>query len=137
MKNKFKFDLDDYEEEYDDFFEKENTEVDSGEIIEDNTVDYDNFNEVSEFSNYDYNDNTDDNTNDEISSLDKRNLNIDLSLIYKCFSSIGVIIAIILISVFITKGEFNNLFTYILLLVGSFMFGYFFMFLFDKYKENN
>ncbi len=60
-----------------------------------------------------------------------------LSLISKCFSIIGVIIAIILIAYFIVIGQFQNLILYILGLIASFFFGWFFMYFLVKFTENN
>lgn len=136
-----KFDLDYEDDTFDDFFDKDDTEVVSEEIIEDNTEDeydeYEKFKEVSEIS---YIEEIDDNNNDNDTHINYERPNIDtnyLSLIYKWFSRTGVVIAVILMAIFITNGDFLGFFKYILLLVGSFMGGYLFMFLFDKYKESN
>jgi len=60
-----------------------------------------------------------------------------LSLISKWFSILGVVIAIILIAYFIVMGQFQNLILYILGLIVSFFFGWFFMYFLVKFTENN
>ena len=58
-----------------------------------------------------------------------------LSIFSTWFSRIGVAIAIILIAVFIVKGQFENLLLYIMGLIASFFFGYFFMYILVKYGD--
>ena len=59
-----------------------------------------------------------------------------LSFFWTWFRRLGIVIAVILIAYFITKGMFKDLFQYILLLVVSFFFGFGFMALINRVMEN-
>ena len=59
-----------------------------------------------------------------------------LAIFWIWFRRIGIIIAVILIAYFITKGLFKDLFMYILLLVGSFFFGFGFMAVLTRVLDN-
>ncbi len=59
-----------------------------------------------------------------------------LAIFWIWFRRIGIIIAVILIAYFITKGLFKDLFMYILLLVGSFFFGFGFMAVLTSLLDN-
>ncbi len=59
-----------------------------------------------------------------------------LSTFSKWFRIFGIIIAIILCAYYIAMGYFKDLFYYLLLLVGSFFFGYFFVYLLEKYLSH-
>ena len=59
-----------------------------------------------------------------------------LSMFLVIFKWIGVAIAIILIAYFITQGNMKSLLMYIIGLVFAFFFGYFFMFILNKFTED-
>lgn len=59
-----------------------------------------------------------------------------LSVFWIWFRRIGIIIAIILVAYFITKGMIKDLFLYFLLLVVAFVFGFGFMAIINKFMEN-
>lgn len=136
-KKKFSFDLDDYDDEFLNEDEESSEEL-VGESIdfdsEENYNDFNNIIEVEDSNGMEVDEIEDDETRQYTdNSLDVFNL----SIFYTWFTRIGIGIAVILMALFITKGDFLSLFKYVLLLIGSFFAGYFAMFLFDKLKENN
>lgn len=58
------------------------------------------------------------------------------STIWTWFCRVGIFLAVVLCAYYITEGKFTDLLCYLFLLVGAFFFGYGFMFVFYKYKEN-
>lgn len=134
--SKFKFDLDEYDDDFDDVFNDSN-DIDTADDNISEDVEYSKFNQIMDEDNnldveeVEYND---DETPKENIIYKSNDTNI-LSNIYKWFSRIGVFIAVVLIALFITNGDISSLVKYILLLVFSFGLGYCAMFLYDKYKE--
>lgn len=53
------------------------------------------------------------------------------------FGIFGIIIAIVLILIFIVTLQFKSLALYLITLIGSFFFGYGFMYLLDRFTSNN
>lgn len=101
--------------------------------------DYSKFNTISEVEYED--DNDDEEVKEEKEEVKKNSeensgLLSFLSIFSTWFSRLGVAIAIILIAVFIVKGQFDNLLLYIIGLIASFFFGYFFMYILVKYGGN-
>ena len=101
--------------------------------------DYEKFNQIDNDydATYDVEDDDSDNNNNDSynNSHDNSNFISILSIFSTWFTRIGVVIAIILIAFFIVKGQFNNLLLYIIGLIASFFFGYFFMFILVKYGD--
>ena len=58
-----------------------------------------------------------------------------LSIFLVVFKWLGIAIAVVLIAYFITQGRIKSLLLYILGLVVAFFFGYFFMFLLNRFTE--
>ena len=131
------------EEEYNNFF-KVDDDYDNVSYIT-NTDDEDNyadFIKVQKVETDDYNDSEDEDEEedkDDTSSYytyDDNSIYKFLSIFIVVFKWIGVAIAIILISYFITQGNIKSLLMYILGLVIAFFFGYFFMFILNKFTED-
>lgn len=60
-----------------------------------------------------------------------------LSIISKWFIRIGIVIGVILLVYFITIGKFMSAFLFLLGLIVSYFFGYFFMFCLDRLTAMN
>lgn len=105
------------EEEYNNFFKVDDDFSDDSEIYDD---DYTN----------DYEEDKDYNKKREDSPLYKF-LNIFLVV----FKWLGIAIAVVLIAYFITQGKIKSLLLYILGLIVSFFFGYFFMYILNRFNE--
>lgn len=106
------------EEEYNNFFKVDDDLSDTdGAYVEDYSNDYveDNYNSSKKH---------------EDNSLYKF-LNIFLVV----FKWLGIAIAVVLIAYFITQGKIKSLLLYILGLIISFFFGYFFMYILNKFSE--
>lgn len=137
--SKFKFDLDEYDDDFDDVFNDSNDIGTFSENKIEEDSDYNKFNQIIEdeidtdIEEVDYDEDDNDKKDIPTKSFD---FNI-LSNFYKWFLRIGIFIAIVLIALFITNGDILGLFKYLLLLIVSFGLGYMVMFLYDKYKESN
>lgn len=115
----------DEEKEYEEFFKVNEKEE------EDKTTKYETKNEKETFVDVESDD-------DEVEYNDENSTFMKILSIFSVwFSRLGIAIAIILIAVFISQGKFKSLLLYILCLVVSFFFGYFFMFLLTHFTENN
>ena len=132
MRRKKEFEL----EEYDDYdFDYENLNNTSYDYS-----DYETFNQID--NNYE-----DDSIDEEVvgeethtkkaDSYESNNFISILSIVSTWFIRIGIAIAIILIAFFVVKGQISNLLLYIVCLIASFFFGYFFMFILVKYGNND
>ena len=132
MRRKKEFEL----EEYDDYdFDYENLNNTSYDYS-----DYETFNQID--NNYE-----DDSIDEEVvgeethtkkaDSYESNNFISILSIVSTWFIRIGIAIAIILIAFFVVKGQISNLLLYIVGLMASFFFGYFFMFILVKYGNND
>ena len=121
----------DKEKEYEEFF-KVNEDEEEFTEEEVKTTKYETKNEKDTFVDVESDDEDEVEYNDENSTFMKI-----LSIFSVWFSRLGIAIAIILIAVFISQGKFKSLLLYILCLVVSFFFGYFFMFLLTHFTENN
>ena len=162
-KNKeFELDLEEYiDEDYDENFYNEN----NSKTLSAEEEEYNNFFTVDDDYDTDYVDNTDDEDSYaefikvHDTQIEEDNSNEDdededdedgspyytydsdngiykfLSMFLVIFKWIGVAIAIILIAYFITQGNMKSLLMYIIGLVFAFFFGYFFMFIFNKFNE--
>lgn len=138
LKNKLSFDLDDYD---DDVFEGEYEDIEEQSFeddvvdTEENSTDYD----YSEYIKIEDDEDTEADDND-IFQYQDNNSSIKkqyLSIAYKVVTRVGLVISIILLSMFITNGEIMNCIKFVILLVVSFFVGYISMLLYDKLKENN
>ena len=106
------------EEEYNNFFKVDDD-------LSDTDDDY-----VEDYSNDYVEDNYNSSKKHEDNSLYKF-LNIFLVV----FKWLGIAIAVVLIAYFITQGKIKSLLLYILGLIISFFFGYFFMYILNKFSE--
>ena len=160
-KNKeFELDLEEYiDEDYDENFYNEN----NSKTLSAEEEEYNNFFTVDDDYDTDYVDNTEDEDSyaefikvqDAQIEEDTSNADDDdedgspyytydsdngiykfLSMFLVIFKWIGVAIAIILIAYFITQGNIKSLLMYIIGLVFAFFFGYFFMFILNKFTED-
>ena len=137
--------LDDYEEEEaeldDEYFYSVNNNYDSEDLEEENDNDYMNVFDATDYEDDDEEEeeNDDDNSNNEYEyssdGVAPSAINV-LSLFSTWFIRIGVIIMVILLAYFITQGRVKTLFLYIAGLIISFIFGYIFMFLLNKFVDN-
>ena len=126
------------EEEYNNFF-KVDDDYDANYVV--NTENEDNYEEFVKVQKVESDDDYDDNSEDEEETnpyytYDDNSIYKFLSIFIIVFKWIGVAIAIILISYFITQGNMKSLLMYILGLVIAFFFGYFFMFILNKFTED-
>lgn len=132
-------DLSDEEEEYNNFF-KVDEDYDANYVTNtDDEDNYENFIKVEKVESNDYEDYDDEDDEEETNSYytyDDNSIYKFLSIFIVVFKWIGVAIAIILISYFITQGNMKSLLMYILGLVFAFFFGYFFMFILNKFTED-
>ena len=118
--------LDDYEgyKDIDDDIEEAETEEE---------INYDEFNTPNDFDvEEDYKDGEELSFEKEIDDLEKNGKYDGLITFFKWFGVVGIIIALILIAYFITKGNISGLFFYILLLVISYYLGYYVTYALDK-----
>ena len=135
-------DLSAEEEEYNNFF-KVDEDYDSNYVV--NTDDEDNYEDFIKVQDdktekyYDSIDEDNDSSDEESHSFytyDNKNIYKFLSIFISIFKWVGVAIAVVLISYFITQGNIKSLLIYILGLVFAFFFGYFFMFILNKFTED-
>ena len=131
--------LEDYEG-YKDIDDDENE--DDEEIKVDAEINYDDFNKPNDFDiEADYEEEqqqlTFNTKKEKIKTRFTYENTRSLVSFFKIYGFIGIIIALILISYFITKGNFTGLFLYILLLIGSYFLGYFVMSALDKPKTED
>ena len=139
MNNKEDFGLDEYERTQHDIDE----DYDSNYVV--NTDDEDNYEDFIKVQDdktekyYDSIDEDNDSSDEESNSFytyDNKNIYKFLSIFISIFKWVGVAIAVVLISYFITQGNIKSLLIYILGLVFAFFFGYFFMFILNKFTED-
>ena len=139
-KNYDEFDtIDDYYEEEDDAnFFRSSIETDLSDVR------YEDFNKVNEVEDDDdeyeeivvENKKTSSSKKSSTSIMENDSFISILSVFWTWFRRIGIVIAVILIAYYITKGMFKDLFLYILMLVVAFFFGFGFMALINKVMEN-
>ncbi len=131
----------------DDYYEDEGDNFFSQTIGSDlSDVRYEDFNKVNDYDDdYDEDDDTEEittktthkkRTSSSNSLIQNEGLMDFLSFFWTWFRRLGIVIAVILIAYFLTKGMFKDLFLYILLLVASFFFGFGFMAVINKVMEN-
>ena len=129
-------DVDSTEKEYNDFLKanQNNDEYSYEDIYYEDEADYDNFTKVEAVDSKDLDDDSDE---DEIEEEYKDNSSLMkyLEIFSVWFRRLGIVIAVILIAVFITRGEMKNLLLYFLGLVASFIFGYGFMYILNIINE--
>lgn len=132
-------DLDDYYED-DEVFYNQTIEKDLSDVR------YEDFNKAEEIIIED-DDDEDENvaikktttkkkTSVETRLIENEGLMEGLSIFWLWFRRIGIVIAVILVAYYITKGLFKDLFMYILLLVVSFFFGFGFMAILTRVMDN-
>lgn len=124
------------EEEYENFFKVDNEPANytydvSSTDDESNYSDFINVREYDDSDEESFSDEDDDVQN----CKEKNDFMYYLSFFSTWFRRIGIAIAVVLIAVFISQGKMKTLLLYILGLVASFFFGYFFMFLLNKFTE--
>lgn len=130
-------DIDNTEKEYNDFLKanQSNDEYSYEDIYYEDESDYDNFTKVKTVDPKELKSDLDDDYEIEEEYKDNSSLMRFLAIFSVWFRRIGVVIAVILIAVFITRGEMKNLLLYILGLVASFIFGYGFMYILNIINE--
>ena len=132
-------DLDDYYED-DEVFYNQTIERDLSDVR------YEDFNKAEEIIIEDEDDDDDDDaikqtttkkkTSVETRLIENEGLMEGLSIFWLWFRRIGIVIAVILVAYYITKGLFKDLLMYILLLVVSFFFGFGFMAILTRVMDN-
>ena len=119
--------LSEEEEEYNNFFKVDN----------DYSTNYDIYVDANTEDDYDTEDDESDEEEDPAYTYDSSSpLYKFLSLFLVVFKWLGIAIAVVLIAYFITQGKIKSLLLYILGLVVAFFFGYFFMFLLNRFTED-
>lgn len=142
--------LDNYEEDfYNENVLDESDYKNFNQIDDDYNISYvNNYSDENDYDNFSKVQDVDDNSsNDNEISLDEESSkkyytyddNVSLFKYLSIFSTVfkwlGIAIAVVLIAYFITQGNIKSLLLYILGLIISFFFGYFFMFLINKYTN--
>lgn len=126
------------EEEYKNFFkveEDEDTDYSYDVPLADDESNYNDFIKIREYDDSDDEDDDDEDEEDIKRYNEKNGIMYYLGLFLTWFRYIGIAIAVVLIAVFISQGKMKTLLLYILGLVAAFFFGYFFMFLLNKFTE--
>ena len=146
MKKRKDFELDLEEYIDDDYYDDDENfyNVNNNEDLTDEEEEYNNFFKV------DADDSTDYNSYEEASIVEEDEEEVDpaytydstsplykfLAMFLVVFKWLGIAIAIVLIAYFITQGRIKSLLLYILGLVIAFFFGYFFMFILNRFTED-
>lgn len=149
--------LDDYDE-YDESDDVKEEETLGNAIVKDfSDVSYDDFNkaiDVNDDDDDDYDefaeedDDDDDEEQDKVRVVRKRSSKTDdgdminaqllvlLNNFWLVFRVIGIVLAVVLFFYFLINGRIGDLFSYLLLLAGSFIFGFVFMYFVNKLMES-
>ena len=140
-KKDFDLELEDYiDEDYDENFYSVNSKKD--DVYTEDEEEYNNFFKVDD----DLSDTDDDYVEDYSNDYVEDNYNSSkkhednslykfLNIFLVVFKWLGIAIAVVLIAYFITQGKIKSLLLYILGLIISFFFGYFFMYILNKFSE--
>ena len=121
------------EEEYNNFFKVDDDYSTDYETYTDTEDNYEDFVKVQE---------VDDQKEEEEYSPEEAYTYDDENPLYKflaiflvVFKWLGIAIAVVLVAFFITQGQLKTLLLYIIGLVAAFFFGYFFMYVLNKFNE--
>lgn len=137
----FDLELEEYiDEDYNENFYSENKKND--DLYTEDEEEYNNFFKVDD----DLSDNDDVHVEDYSDNYVEENNNFNkkrednslykfLNIFLVVFKWLGIAIAVVLIAYFITQGKIKSLLLYILGLIISFFFGYFFMYILNKFSE--
>ena len=112
---------------YEDELEDENNKYDSSDYIE----------EVNYSDEYDDYSSDDTEEYEEFNEEDKSDIISTISLVSTWFIRFGIVVTGILVLYFLFSAKFSTLLIYLISLVLAFFFGYVFMYLLEKFTEDN
>lgn len=112
---------------YEDELEDENNKYDSSDYIE----------EVNYSDEYDDYSSGDTEEYEEFDEEDKSDIISTISLVSIWFTRFGIVVTGILVLYFLFSAKFSTLLIYLISLVLAFFFGYVFMYLLEKFTEDN